>query len=152
MRGAAPVQRCVSVVGAVRPREVTVPPRILVVEDEPNVADLIRAVLIEEGYLVAIARDGADGLQKAQDWHPDLILLDLRLPKLDGSELLKALRELPGTTETPVVAMSASENIRQHTGELRIADAALSKPFDVDALLAQVAFHLARRPLPDDVF
>lgn len=126
------------------------PPRILVVEDDANVADLIRAVLIEEGYLVAVARDGADGLQKAQDWHPDLILLDLRLPKLDGSELLKSLRELPGTAETPVVAMSASENIRQHTGELRAADAALSKPFDVDALLTQVAFHLARRPLPDD--
>jgi DNA-binding response OmpR family regulator len=134
----------------VRPREVTVPPRILVVEYEADVADLIRAVLIEEGYLVAVARDGADGLQMAQEWHPDLILLDLQLPKLDGSELLKSLREQPSTAETPVVAMSASENIRQHTGELRAADAALSKPFDIDALLTQVAFHLARRSPPED--
>ena len=125
------------------------PPRILVVEDEADVANVIRTVLVEEGYLVGLARDGAEGLQMARDWNPDLILLDVHLPKIDGGELLKHLRGHPPTANTPIVAMSASENIRQHTEELRAADAALSKPFDVDALLTQVAFHLARRPLPD---
>ncbi|MGD9713501.1 MAG: response regulator transcription factor, partial [Thermomicrobiales bacterium] len=58
----------------------TMPPRILVVDDEPSVADLIEAVLSGEGYTVAIARDGAQGLMLARDWSPDLILMDIMLP------------------------------------------------------------------------
>lgn len=122
------------------------PPRILVVDDEPSVADLIEAVLAGEGYTVAIARDGAQGLMLARDWNPDLILMDIMLPAVDGSTAIRRLKADPETAEIPIVAMSAGRTIRSQSEALANADAALAKPFDIDALLAQVAFHLSRRP------
>ena len=119
--------------------------RILIVDDEPAVADLIEAVLKEEGYVVAVARDGPQGLVLARDWLPDLILRDGMLPGVDGATAIRRLKAQPVTADIPIVAMSAGRNIRAHTGELDGADGALAKPFDIDALLAQVAFHLARR-------
>lgn len=121
------------------------PQRILVVEDEPSVADLIEAVLAGEGYTVAIARDGAQGLMLARDWNPDLILMDIMLPAVDGTTAIRRLKSDPETADVPIVAMSAGRTLRSQSEELADADAALAKPFDIDALLAQVAFHLSRR-------
>ena len=123
--------------------------RILVVEDDPGVAELVEVVLMGEGYSVALARDGADGLLLARDWKPDLILLDLSLPKLDGSAVVRLLKAEPETAEIPIVLMSAARTIRAQTDQLQEADAALSKPFDIEALLTQVAFHLPRRQAPE---
>jgi CheY-like chemotaxis protein len=125
-------------------------PRILIVDDEPSVADLIEAVLVGEGYTVAIARDGAQGLMLARDWKPDLILMDVMLPVIDGGTAIRRLKNDPATADIPIVAMSAGRTIRRQTEQLNDADAALAKPFDIDALLAQVDFHLARRVRPDD--
>ncbi len=125
------------------------PPRILIVDDEPAVADLIEAVLKEEGYTVAIARDGPQGLMLARDWQPDLILMDVMLPGVDGGTVTRRLKSDPETADIPIVAMSAGRTIRTHTSELKEADGSLAKPFDIDALLAQVAFHLARRRTED---
>lgn len=122
--------------------------RILVVEDEPSVSDLIEAVLTGEGYTVATARDGAQGLMLARDWNPDLILMDIMLPSVDGSTAIRRLKSDVETSGIPIVAMSAGRTIRSQSEALAEADAALAKPFDIDALLAQVAFHLSRRP-PD---
>lgn len=122
--------------------------RILIVEDEPSVADLIEAVLTGEGYTVAIANDGAQGLMLARDWSPDLILMDIMLPSVDGTTAIRRLKADAETSEIPIVAMSAGRTIRNQSEALSEADAALAKPFDIDALLAQVAFHLSRRP-PD---
>jgi CheY-like chemotaxis protein len=122
-----------------------VPARILIVDDEPAVADLIEAVLVGEGYTVAIARDGAQGLLLARDWRPDLILMDVMLPGVDGGTAIRRLKSDPETAEIPIVAMSAGRTIRRQSDELSDADAALSKPFDIDALLAQVEFHLKRK-------
>jgi CheY-like chemotaxis protein len=130
--------------------------RILIVEDEPSVADLIEAVLSGEGYTVATARDGAQGLMLARNWNPDLILMDIMLPSVDGTTAIRRLKNDPETSDIPIVAMSAGRNIRTQSAELADADAALAKPFDIDALLAQVAFHLSRRraddpdPIQDD--
>ncbi len=121
------------------------PSRILIVDDEPGVADLIDTVLKEEGYTVAIARDGVEGLMLAREWDPDLILMDVMLPGLDGGAAIRRLKNDPATENIPIVAMSAASNIRRLREELKEADAALSKPFDIDSLLAQVAFHLTRR-------
>jgi DNA-binding response OmpR family regulator len=132
-----------------RRQEVAVSARILVVEDDPGVAELVEVVLVGEGYTVALARDGADGLLLARDWKPDLILLDLSLPKLDGSAVVRLLKSEPETGEIPIVLMSAARTIRAQTDQLQEADAALAKPFDIEALLTQVAFHLARRSAPD---
>ena len=65
------------------------PSRILIVDDEPGVADLIDTVLKEEGYTVAIARDGVEGLMLAREWGPDLILMDVMLPGLDGGAAIR---------------------------------------------------------------
>jgi DNA-binding response OmpR family regulator len=126
-------------------QETNVPSRILIVDDEPSVADLIEAVLVGEGYTVAIARDGAQGLLLARDWNPDLILMDVMLPGVDGGTAIRRLKSDPATAEIPIVAMSAGRTIRRQSDELSEADAALAKPFDIDALLAQVEFHLSRR-------
>jgi CheY-like chemotaxis protein len=121
-----------------------VPSRILIVDDEPGVADLIDTVLKGEGYTVAIARDGVEGLMLAREWDPDLILMDVMLPGLDGGAAIRRLKNDPATAGIPIVAMSAASNIRRLREELKEADGALSKPFDIDSLLAQVAFHLTR--------
>lgn len=121
------------------------PSRILIVDDEPGVADLIDTVLKGEGYTVAIARDGVEGLMLAREWDPDLILMDVMLPGLDGGAAIRRLKNDPATAGIPIVAMSAASNIRRLREELKEADGALSKPFDIDSLLAQVAFHLTRR-------
>ena len=117
--------------------------RILIVEDQEDVAQLIDIVLKNEGYTVAIARDGAQGLMLARDWKPDLILMDIMLPGVDGGKLISRLRKEAETRELPIVAMSASRTLRDRTPELE-ADALLAKPFDVDALLVQVQFLLSR--------
>lgn len=121
------------------------PPRILVVEDELGVAELIEAILTSEGYTVGSAHDGAEGLDMALSWNPDLILLDVMLPRVDGGAVIKRLKGDVRTEAIPIVAMSAGINIRTQSDELMGADGALAKPFDIDALLAQVAFTLARR-------
>lgn len=117
--------------------------RILVVEDQNDVAQLIEVVLEGEGHTVAVARDGAQGLMMARDWKPDLILMDIMLPGVDGGTLIARLRQEAETAQLPIIAMSASRTLRDRTSELE-ADALLSKPFDVDALLVQVGFLLER--------
>jgi DNA-binding response OmpR family regulator len=117
--------------------------RILIVEDQADVAQLIEVVLMGEGHTVAVARDGAQGLMMARDWKPDLILMDIMLPGVDGGTLIARLRREAETAELPIIAMSASRTLRERTAELE-ADALLSKPFDVDALLVQVQFLLSR--------
>ena len=125
------------------------PARILIVEDQPDVAELIDVVLKGEGYVVAVARDGAQGLVLARDWNPDLILMDIMLPYVDGGTLISRLRREPETARVPIIAMSASSTLRDRSAELE-ADALLSKPFDVDAMLVQVQFLLNRdRPEGD---
>ena len=117
--------------------------RILVVEDQQDVAELIQVVLRGEGHTVAIAKDGAQGLMLSRDWDPDLILMVIMLPGVDGGTLIARLRQEPETASLPIIAMSASRTLRDRSEELE-ADALLSKPFDVDALLVQVQFLLAR--------
>jgi DNA-binding response OmpR family regulator len=125
------------------------PARILIVEDQPDVAELIDVVLKSEGFNVAVARDGAQGLMLARDWNPDLILMDIMLPGVDGGALISRLRRETETSRIPIIAMSASSTLRDRSAELE-ADALLSKPFDVDAMLVQVHFLLDRdRPEGD---
>jgi len=123
--------------------------RILIVEDQEDVAQLIDIVLKNEGYTVAIARDGAQGLILARDWKPDLILMDIMLPGVDGGKLIARLRKEVETRDLPIIAMSASRTLRDRTPELA-ADALLPKPFDVDTLLVQVKFLLSRERGDDD--
>jgi len=80
------------------------------VEDHPDIADLYQLKLQLDGYRVAVASDGAAGLSLARSLMPDLILLDMHVPHLDGLQLLAALREDAATDEVPVVVCSEDDN------------------------------------------
>ena len=85
-------------------------PRVLMVEDHPDIADLYQLKLQLDGYRVAVASDGAAGLRMARSLMPDLILLDIHVPQLDGLQVLAALREDEATGEVPVVVCSEDDN------------------------------------------
>jgi CheY-like chemotaxis protein len=87
-----------------------VQPRVLMVEDHPDIADLYQLKLQLDGYRVAVASDGAAGLRLARSLTPDLILLDIHVPQLDGLQVLAALREDEATGEVPVVICSEDDN------------------------------------------
>ena len=79
---------------------------VLLVEDDPDMAELFQFRLGLEGYEVVVATDGVSGFLKARMTRPDLIFLDLRLPKMDGFRVLEMLRQEEGTSQTPVVILS----------------------------------------------
>ena len=79
---------------------------VLLVEDDPSVLEMYRLKLELDGYRVNTALDGEEGLKKAGDLAPDIIFLDIRLPKLDGLSVLERLRQDPSTEHTPVVILS----------------------------------------------
>jgi two-component system response regulator AdeR len=85
-------------------------PRVLMVEDHPDIAELYELKLQLEGYRVAIAADGVRGLQMAQSLKPDVILLDVHLPHLDGLQVLAALRDDDAVCGTPVVMISEDDS------------------------------------------
>lgn len=115
------------------------PPRVLMVEDHRDIAELYQLKLQLEGYRVAVASDGPTGLEMARSLHPDLILLDVRLPILDGLEVLTALRESEEMRQVPVVVFSeddSSETMQRARG-LNVA-AYLVKANLLPSTLAQV--------------
>jgi CheY-like chemotaxis protein len=85
-------------------------PRVLMVEDHPDIADLYQLKLQLEGYRVAVASDGVAGLSMARSLIPDLILLDIHVPQLDGLQVLAALREDKATDELPVIVCSEDDD------------------------------------------
>ena len=118
--------------------------RILLVEDEPSMRLALTDILESEGYRVQTAPDGEAGLQKALEQQPDLILLDVMLPKLDGFALCGELRRLE--IGTPVVMLTAKGQVQDRvTGLDSGADDYLVKPFSTEELLARVRAVLRRR-------
>lgn len=85
-------------------------PRVLMVEDHPDIADLYQLKLQLEGYRVAVARDGRAGLELARSLLPDVILLDIHLPVMDGLQVLAALRAEDATRRIPVVVFTEDES------------------------------------------
>jgi DNA-binding response OmpR family regulator len=118
--------------------------RVLVIEDEPKIGDLLRRGLIYEGYVVELAPDGETGLSAARDRPPDIVLLDLMLPGLDG---LTVCRRLRAASDVPILILTAKESIPDRVAGLDAgADDYLVKPFNFDELLARVRALLRRRP------
>lgn len=117
--------------------------RILVVEDETDLALGLRLNLEAEGFEVAVAHDGDEGLRRTRDARFDLVLLDLRLPKRDGTEVLRAMRG--AGDRTPVVCLTARAEERDRVLGLDLgADDYVTKPFSVAELLARVRAVLRR--------
>jgi CheY-like chemotaxis protein len=120
--------------------------RILLVEDEKNIILGVRTCLDAVGYEVEIAENGEIALEAVRRRKPDLILLDLVMPKFDGFEVLDSLKNNPGTREIPVVVLTAKagEEDRQRAIKLG-ADAYMTKPFRPQEL-----WDILKKFLPDD--
>jgi two-component system, cell cycle response regulator DivK len=118
--------------------------RILVVEDNDKNLKLVRDVLSFAGYEVVEARTGEQGVALAEQTLPDLVLMDLQLPGIDGTEALRRLRENPATCDVPVVAVTAfaMKEDRERTRRAGF-DGYVAKPLSVRALPEQVRSYLA---------
>ena len=116
--------------------------RILVVDDEPYITDLLSAALRFEGFTVDVAATGAEALQLARNSHPDLVMLDVMLPDLEGTEVCRRLRE--GGDKVPVVFLTARDGTEDKVAGLAMGDDYVTKPFSLDELVARVRAVLRR--------
>ena len=113
--------------------------RILLVDDEPGIRSAVQAYLIDEGFDVSTAIDGEDGLQKAKQILPDVVITDVMMPRCDGYELLKKLREDERLGGTPVIFLTAKGmTIDRTQGYQAGVDDYIAKPFDPDEMVARV--------------
>jgi CheY-like chemotaxis protein len=122
--------------------------RVLVIEDEDTIGHVIAETLAEEGYEVRRARNGREALGILEGWLPQLILLDLMMPVMDGGIFRAAQQRLEGgVAEVPVIVLSGAREVRTRAAELG-AVAALSKPFELDQLVEAVGRWI--RPPPSE--
>jgi DNA-binding response OmpR family regulator len=120
--------------------------KILVVEDEKDIARLIRHTLAKERFRVTCAGDGETGLRLARDLKPDLIILDIMLPKMGGLDLLRALRP---ETKSPIMLLTAKRSEMDRILGLKLgADDYVVKPFSIGELQARIEGHLRRAAAP----
>ena len=112
--------------------------RVLIVEDEKPIRELLNDFLSDEGYETLLAENGQRGVEIAQAERPDLILMDLMLPLLDGFAAMRALKDDPQTRGIPVVVMSANSVLLMHLSDQLLADETLRKPFDLDQVLQAI--------------
>ncbi len=116
--------------------------KILIVEDDGNIAELLRLYLTKEDYQVALAADGAAGVAEFERFKPDLVLLDVMLPVMDGWEVLKEIR---ASSRTPIIMLTAKgETFDKVNGLENGADDYVVKPFDIKELLARIHAVLRR--------
>ena len=119
-------------------------PRILVVEDDEDIAQALQRSLRMEGYEVRTSPDGLDALEQARTFAPDLVILDLGLPKVDGIEVARALR---ADDDVPILILTARDALESRVEGLDAgADDYLVKPFERQELLARMRAQLRRRP------
>jgi CheY-like chemotaxis protein len=111
---------------------------VLVVDDDPGIRAVIELALSDEGYAVTLAVNGQDALERLNGWRPDVILLDLAMPVMDGWELLAILQADRHLASIPVIVMSAHFRQRGDDG-LQSAAALLSKPFELEVMLTLIA-------------
>jgi len=114
--------------------------KLLIVDDEVAILEALTDILSVEGYEVATAANGAEGLKRAGEERPDLILLDLMMPVMDGQEMLRRLKESTDLRTIPVVVMSAGRVSKSELQGSRF----LAKPFELDDLLDTVNAELNR--------
>ena len=128
------------------------PPRILVVDDNPNNVEILRMRLEVHGYEVVAATDGEEGLAAVRDQLPDLILLDIMMPKLDGIEVCRRLRADPSLPFIPIILVTAKSDPKDVVAALEAGgDEFLTKPVDHAALVARVKSMLRIKALQDTV-
>lgn len=113
--------------------------KIMIVDDEPHIIELVKVCLEDTEYDVIEAVDGEEALQKIKESQPDLILLDIMLPKMDGYEVCRILKEDPETKSIPVVMLTAKGQEEDRNRGLECGvDAYMTKPFSPLKLLTEV--------------
>jgi len=119
--------------------------KILVVDDEPTIVRLMEFILARQGHEMLVAVNGQEALEKVRQHAPDLILLDIMMPRIDGYEVARTLRADPATAALPIIMLSAKaqeEDIRK--GRDVGVDEYITKPFSPEHLVRVVADHLDR--------
>jgi adenylate cyclase len=131
---------------------VRTPPRVLIADDNPTNVRILRARLAGEGYDIVTAADGEEALAVARETRPDLILLDVMMPKLDGLEVCRRLKAMPDLPFTPIIMVTAMTDAKDVVAGLEAgADEYLGKPVDHAALGARVRSMLRIKALHDTV-
>lgn len=110
--------------------------RLLVVEDDPDLRQLVLYTFEDEGYEVSTAANGIEALERVETEHPDVVLLDINMPLMDGATLAAELKRLPHTKDVALVAISAATNLRSHAD--MPVDSWIVKPFDMAQLLTVI--------------
>ena len=114
-------------------------PRILVVEDDPDLRRILKLQLASQGYEITEAENGAEGFQAIQAELPDCVILDLMMPVMDGFGFLKRVRSIMSTKDVPILILTASEDERNRVRGFQYqADAYMSKPYDLEKLTESV--------------
>ena len=120
--------------------------KILIVEDDPGVLRATSFILEKEGYQIITAQDGLEGLKKAKEDNPDLLILDVMLPGIDGFEICHSLRSEPQTADMPILMFSAKgQESDKATGLKMGADDYITKPVDREVLIERVAAWLTAK-------
>lgn len=120
--------------------------KVLVIDDEENIIEFIRLGLRYEGFQVESASNGEVGITSAQRINPDLVILDVMMPGIDGLEVCRRLRANPITQDVPILMLTAKDEVRDRiTGLKTGADDYLTKPFDFDELLERIRAILRRQ-------
>ena len=121
---------------------------ILVVEDDRNISDLIRMYLDKEGFEVRLAYDGGKAVEEFEKQQPDMVLLDIMLPVLDGWQVCERIRQ---KARTPIIMLTAKSDVTDRITGLEMgADDYLVKPFEMKELMARINAVLRRTEIPDD--
>jgi DNA-binding response OmpR family regulator len=120
--------------------------KVLIVEDDPQTVKLIKFVLEKEHYSTICAKDGEEGLRMARERRPDLIILDLMLPEMDGYQVCETLKSDSNTKEIPVIVLTALDTGADFEKALeKKADWYITKPFDSQHLLKRVNYLIEKR-------
>ena len=121
---------------------------ILIVEDDPNISELVQMYLEKEGYTTKIAADGGQAVDLFRQMRPDLVLLDIMLPVMDGWAVCAHIRE---KGKTPIIMLTAKSDVGDRITGLEMgADDYLVKPFEMKELMARINAVLRRSEIPDD--
>lgn len=129
----------------------TLPGKILIVDDEPDIVEFISYNLKGKGYLISTAKDGVEAIRKARDFRPDLILLDVMMPNKDGIQTIKELRAMPEFEDTAIIFLTALSDERSEIEGLKTgADDYIAKPIKPELLATRISAALRRFRKEDD--
>jgi DNA-binding response OmpR family regulator len=121
---------------------------VLVIDDDPVIVKLLQVNFEIEGYAVISAENGPAGLQRARDRQPDIIILDVMMPGMNGLDVARALKDSDDTRAIPIILLSAKAQANDVARGLEVADDYITKPFDPLELLDRVAGFVEERSTP----